>query len=134
MKYSKTHCLMLSACLLIFGCSGSGIGVPSENPSQFFGCYEYQHTPRLYINSKMVQSASDEKSTKIRGFYKIRNSDFLLTENQIIFDESGKLQITPRDSGFQYEFRRNVSTPTILIYDELGKEFDLIRSGNTCSL
>lgn len=133
MKYSKVTYFVLGAYFLIAACSGSGIGTPSQNPSEYFGCYDYDKTPLFYIDAESAYNMRDGKSTKINGFLKIRNSDFLLTQNQIIFDSNRKLQFTARNSGFQYEFKQKNLRPVLLIYGESGEKFELIRSSNACS-
>ena len=92
-----------------------------------FGCYEYNKNPVLRINLETVQNINQRKSTKVNGFLKIRNSNFVLSQNQMIFDRNGYLQFTALDNGFQYEFKREASVPTLLLYDEAGREFELIK-------
>ena len=122
-----------SASLLISGCSGSGIGSPVENSSKYFGCYRYNDTPLLIITSNYVKNIYQNRYTKIRAFLHIKNSDFVLTVNQMIFEEGIHLNTTDRKSGFQYEFERGASVPTLMLYDRFGKEFKLVKSGNSCS-
>ncbi len=134
MAISRKFLAVLNTLLLAGGCSGSGIGSKSENPSQYFGCYNYNNVPVLRISSDLAENLHKKENTRINGFLKIRSSNFVLTQNQIIFGNDGELKFTGLDTGFQYEFKRDVSPPTLLIYDEAGHEFDLVRSGNSCGL
>ena len=128
---AKTFVFCGSMSLMISGCSGIGSAV--DNPSKYFGCYRYNDTPLLVITSSYIKNIDQNRYTKVNEFLHIKNSDFVLTVNQMIFDGTGYLNFTDLHSGFQYEFERNAPVPTLLLYDRFGKEFKLIRSGNACS-
>jgi hypothetical protein len=123
---------LLSTLLLIAGCTGSGIGTKSENPSQYVGCYEYNKTPILNITLKTVQNIRQGESIKVNDFLQIKNSNFILTQNRMMFDKDVGLKFSQRSTGFKHEFKRGASVPTLLLYDEAGHEFELVRSGNAC--
>ncbi len=118
--------------LLISGCSGSGIGTQSENPEQYFGCYFYNRAPVLIIEKTRIYNIGQHGYNKVNGFLKIRNSYFILTKNQMIFNKDGELRFTLKNSGFQYEFENKTSPPNLMLYDEMGNLFKLTRDGAAC--
>lgn len=132
MMHPRISRSVLGIFISLSACSGGGIGREVENSHRYYGCYNYGKNEILIINQNFVINIKNGETNKVNGFTKIRDSDFILTQNQILFDKKKALQFTSRSTGFQYEYKSGSSRPTLLVYDDSGNEFALIKSGDNC--
>jgi hypothetical protein len=123
---------LISIILFSAGCSGSGIGSDPESPSAYVGCYNYNNKSVININLKNIIDLKSKKQIKVNGILRIRDSVFLFTENQMVFNNNGYVNFTSLHTGYQYEFKKGVSVPTLLLYDESGREFELTKNDSEC--
>ena len=111
---------------LLSSCASSEV----QDKNRYFGCYELNGHPALMIETHHVSDMSGNEN-ELRGFTKLRDSDFLQVRNRMLVDRLGKVVFASEASGYHYEFKRTRNS-TLIIYDERGRQFDLVKSGPKC--
>ena len=126
MRYVSSLPFLALAFLLLSSCASSDV----QDKKRYFGCYELNGRPALMIETHRVSDMSGNEN-ELLGFTKLRDSDFLQVRNRMLVDKFGKFVFAPEASGYQYEFKRTRNN-TLIIYDERGRQFDLVKSGPEC--
>ena len=126
MSNSFSLALLTVAVLAVSSCASSVV----QDESRYFGCYALNGHPALTIEAHRLSDMSGHKNA-LRGFTKLRDSDYVQVRNRMHVDEGGRIAFALEDTGYHYEFKRAPEI-TLIVYDDRGQEFDLVRTGSKC--